>query len=180
LAPVFLEEPAAATHEGLCTMQNQRYRMQIHAGRPMTTVADILKSKPIQTVHTIEAQASAVDAVKRMTQANVGALIVLKQGQVVGIISERDCARKLIPLARLANETPVHEIMSAPVLVVQPNRSSEDCMALMTENRLRHLPVMDDGQLIGMISIGDLVKQIVTDQKFVIEQLEHYISGDRF
>ena len=145
----------------------------------MTTVADILKSKPIRTVHTIEAAASVFDAVKRMAEANVGALVVLDQGNVVGILSERDCARKVILSKRSAWETNVNEIMSAPVLIVRSDRSGENCMALMTQNRLRHLPVMDDGQLIGMVSIGDLVKQVVTDQKFVIEQLEHYISGAR-
>jgi len=145
----------------------------------MTTVADILKSKSIRTVHTIEGAASALDAVKRMAEANVGALVVLDQGNVVGIVSERDCARKVILSPRSAVETHVNEIMSAPVLIVRSDRSSEDCMALMTQSRLRHLPVMDEGQLIGMVSIGDLVKQVVTDQKFVIEQLEHYISGDR-
>ena len=145
----------------------------------MTTVADILKSKSIRTVHTVDGAAPALDAVRRMAEANVGALVVLDQGNVVGIVSERDCARKVILSARSAGETTVNEIMSAPVLIVRSDRSSEDCMALMTQNRLRHLPVMDDGQLIGMVSIGDLVKQVVTDQKFVIEQLEHYISGDR-
>ena len=145
----------------------------------MTTVADILKSKPIRTVHTIEAAASAVDAVKRMAEANVGALVVLDQGNVVGILSERDCARKVILSARSPGEMRVSEIMSAPVLIVRSDRSCDDCMALMTQNRLRHLPVMDAGQLIGMVSIGDLVKQVVTDQQFVIEQLEHYISGGR-
>jgi CBS domain-containing protein len=146
----------------------------------MTTVADILKSKPIRAVHTVEATVSALDAVKHMTEANVGALVVLDQrGQVAGIVSERDCARKVILSARSPAETQVREIMSTPVLVVQSDRTSEECMALMTENRLRHLPVMDDGRLIGMVSIGDLVKQVVSDQQFVIEQLELYISGAR-
>jgi CBS domain-containing protein len=104
---------------------------------------------------------------------------VLKLGQVVGIVSERDCARKVILSARSASQTHVHEIMSTPVLIVQLDRTGEECMALMTENRLRHLPVMDDGQLVGMVSIGDLVKRMISDQRFVIEQLEHYISGAR-
>ena len=114
-----------------------------------------------------------------MAEANIGALVVVEQGQVVGIVSERDCARKVILPARSAADTQVHQIMSAPVLVVQPDRTSEECMALMTENRLRHLPVMDGSKLIGMVSIGDMVKQVVSDQQFVIEQLEHYISGER-
>jgi CBS domain-containing protein len=146
----------------------------------MTTVADILRAKPSsRTVHTIEAAASVFDAVKLMADANVGALVVLEHEQVVGIVSERDCARKVILLARSPGDTPVHEIMSAPVLVVRADRTSDECMALMTENRLRHLPVMDGPRLLGMVSIGDLVKQVVSDQKFVIEQLEHYICGER-
>ena len=93
--------------------------------------------------------------------------------------SERDCARKVILPARSPRDTLVHQIVSAPVLVVRADRTSDECMALMTENRLRHLPVMDGAKLVGMVSIGDLVKQVVSDQKFVIEQLEHYICGER-
>ena len=143
--------------------------------RSVTIVANILKAKPARTVHTINGSASVIDAVKLMAEANIGALVVVEQGQS----SERDCARKVILPARSAADTQVHQIMSAPVLVVQPDRTSEECMALMTENRLRHLPVMDGSKLIGMVSIGDLVKQVVSDQQFVIEQLEHYISGER-
>ena len=145
----------------------------------MTCVADILKAKPSMAVHTIDAAAAATDAVRRMVESNVGALVVLQHGRVAGIVSERDCTRKLILAARPAAETTVQQIMSAPVLVVGPERTSDECMALMTENRLRHLPVMVDGQLVGLVSIGDLVKQVVADQQFVIEQLEHYITGER-
>jgi IMP dehydrogenase len=144
----------------------------------MTTVSEILKSKPIQTVHTIEADASVLDAVGRMSEVNTGALVVLERGRVAGIVSERDCARKVILGGLAAREVPVRQIMSTRVLVVRPDRTGDECMALMTENRLRHLPVMEGDQLVGVISIGDLVKQAVADQKFVIEQLEHYISGD--
>jgi CBS domain-containing protein len=145
----------------------------------MATVAEILKAKPIRVVHTIDASASAFDAVKRMAEVNAGALVVLEHGHVVGIVSERDCARKILLPERSARGTPVHRIMSSPVLTVRPDRTADECMAIMTENRLRHLPVMDDGGLIGLVSIGDLVKQVVSEQRFVIEQLEHYISGDR-
>jgi len=145
----------------------------------MTTVAEILKSKPIRTVHTIGPEASVVDAVRHMAEANIGALVVLDRGNVVGIVSERDCARKAILSARPARESKVQDIMSTPVLVVPADRTADECMALMTENRLRHLPVMRDGGLIGMVSIGDLVKQVVAEQRFVIEQLELYISGSR-
>lgn len=145
----------------------------------MTTAADILKAKPRSTVHTIDAGATALDAVRRMTEVNVGALVVLDGDRVAGIVSERDCARKLILQAQDAARTPVRQIMSAPVLYVRPDRTADECMALMTENRLRHLPVMDEGRLVGVVSIGDLVKGVVSEQQFIIEQLEHYITGER-
>jgi CBS domain-containing protein len=145
----------------------------------MTTVASILKSKAATSVHSISAAGSVFDAIRLMTEANVGALVVFEHEQVVGIVSERDCARKLVLQDRAARQTSVRQIMSTPVLVVGPERTCEECMALMTENRLRHLPVVDGvGSLIGMVSIGDLVKSVVADQRFVIEQLEHYISGE--
>ena len=144
----------------------------------MTTVADILKSKLIQTVHTVEADASVLDAVEHMSAANTGALVVVEQERVVGIVSERDFARKFILRQLSAKDVRVRQIMSAPVLFVPPDRTSDECMALMTENRLRHLPVMDGERLVGLVSIGDLVKQVVSEQKFVIEQLEHYITGE--
>jgi CBS domain-containing protein len=120
-----------------------------------------------------------LDAVRRMAEANIGALVVLEYGQVAGMLSERDCVRKLILEDRAARGVPVKEIMSAPVLVVRPTHTSDECMALMTESRLRHLLVIDGGRLTGLVSIGDLVKQVISEQKFVIEQLEHYIAGDR-
>jgi CBS domain-containing protein len=96
---------------------------------------------------------------------------------VVGIVSERDYARKVALMARSSRDTPLRDIMSSPVMFVHPHQTSDECMALMTENRLRHLPVMREGKLIGLISIGDLVKNIISEQKFIIEQLEHYIAG---
>jgi CBS domain-containing protein len=144
----------------------------------MTTVSEILKSKSIQTVHTIDAEATVLAAVQRMAEANAGALVVLEGGRVVGMVSERDCARKVILENLAAHEARVRQIMSARVLIVPTSHTGEECMALMTENRLRHLPVMDGEQLVGLVSIGDLVKQAVSEQKFVIEQLEHYIAGD--
>ena len=145
----------------------------------MTTAAQILKSKPHQTVHTIEPTASVFDAVKLMAEKNIGALLVVERGQVVGIVSERDYARKIVLMSRASRDTPLRDIMSSPVMYVRPDQTSEECMALMTENRLRHLPVMDDGRLIGLVSIGDLVKATISEQQFIIEQLEHYISGQR-
>ena len=143
----------------------------------MTIVAQILKSKPDQTVYTIMPTASVFDAVKRMAGKSIGALVVTEGEQVVGIITERDYARKIILMARASKETPVRDIMTSSVMYVRPDQTSQECMVLMTENRLRHLPVMDGGKLIGLISIGDLVKDIISEQKFIIEQLEHYITG---
>lgn len=145
----------------------------------MKTAIYILKSKPDQTVHTIEAQATVLDAVKRMEEKNVGALVVLENDRVVGIVSERDYARKVALMDRSSKDTPLRDIMSSPVLFVRPVQTSEECMALMTGNRLRHLPIMDGDKLVGLISIGDLVKDIISKQQFIIEQLEHYISGQR-
>jgi len=145
----------------------------------MKTAADILKSKADPTVHTIAPTASVLDAVRRMAEKNIGALLVVEGERVVGIVSERDYARKIVLLARSSKDTPLRDIMSTPVMYVRPDQSSEECMALMTENRLRHLPVMDGGRLVGLVSIGDLVKDIISEQKFIIEQLEHYISGQR-
>ena len=145
----------------------------------MKTAASILGSKPDQTVYTLGPAATAQEAARLMADRNIGALVVMEQGEVVGIVSEADYMRKLVLTARPASETRVRDIMSSPVMYVHPHRTGDECMALMTDSRLRHLPVMDAGQLIGMVSIGDLVKQVVNDQKFVIEQLEHYISGAR-
>jgi CBS domain-containing protein len=145
----------------------------------MTIVADILKTKAEQSVHSIGPSASVYEAVQAMAQKNVGALLVLDAGRVVGIVTERDYARKTVLMDRSSKATPVRDIMSSPVMYVQPQHSSAECMALMTENRLRHLPVLDAGQLVGVVSIGDLVKDIISEQQFVIEQLEHYISGQR-
>jgi CBS domain-containing protein len=114
-----------------------------------------------------------------MAEQNIGSLLVMEGRAVVGLITERDYARKIVLMARSSKETPVRDIMTSPVMYVRPDQTSEECMALMTENRVRHLPVMDDGTLIGVISIGDLVKDVISEQKFIIQQLEHYIAGER-
>jgi CBS domain-containing protein len=145
----------------------------------MKTAAEILRSKPDQTVYTVEPTASAYEAMRLMADKNIGALVVVERDHVVGIVSERDYARKLVLMARSPKDTLIGDIMSSPVMYVHPHQTSEECMALMTENRLRHLPVMDGGQLIALISIGDLVKATISEQQFIIEQLEHYISGQR-
>ena len=145
----------------------------------MKTAAELLKAKAHQSVHTITPAASVFDAVKLMSEKNIGALLVMEGEEVAGIVTERDYARKIILMSRSSKETPVREIMTSAVMYVHPTQTSEECMVLMTENRMRHLPVMDGNQLVGLISIGDLVKAIISDQQFTIEQLEHYISGER-
>ena len=145
----------------------------------MTIVAHILKSKPGHTVHTTTPTASVFDAIALMAEKNIGGLVVMEGERVVGIITERDYARKIALRARSSRETPVRDIMTSPVMYVRPDQTSQECMVLMTGNRLRHLPVMDRSKLIGLISIGDLVKDIISEQKFVIQQLEHYIHGER-
>lgn len=145
----------------------------------MTTAAELLKSKAHQTVYTITPTASVFDAVKLMADRNVGALLVMEGTKVAGIITERDYARKIVLMSRSSKETPVQAIMTSAVMYVRPDQTSEECMMLMTDNRLRHLPVMDGGALIGLVSIGDLVKDIISEQKFIIQQLENYITDKR-
>ena len=145
----------------------------------MKTIAHILQSKPLKTVATVSPSTPVLDAIGEMAEKKIGALLVTEGAQIIGIVTERDYARKVELLGRSSRQTLVREIMSAPVMYVRPDQSNEDCMALMTENRLRHLPVMDRGELVGLISIGDLVKDIISEQKFIIEQLEHYIHGGR-
>ncbi|MFC3108240.1 CBS domain-containing protein [Undibacterium arcticum] len=145
----------------------------------MKTVSQILQSKPNQQVYRIAPTAPVLEAVKLMAQHGIGAVLVMDGEQIVGIMSERDYARKVVLLGRSSSDTPVRDIMSANVMYVRPDQTNEDCMVLITENRLRHLPVLDQGKLVGMISIGDLVKDIISEQQFVIQQLQHYISGER-
>ena len=145
----------------------------------MKTAADLLKTKLHQTVFAVAPTSSVFEAVQLMADKNIGALLVMEGMQVVGIISERDYARKITLMSRSSRDTLVRDIMTPEVMYVRPENTTEECMALMTENRLRHLPVMDGGKLLGLVSIGDLVKDIISEQKFIIDQLEHYISGQR-
>lgn len=142
----------------------------------MKQVKDILDVKG-RDVWSVEPMASVYDAMKLMADKGIGALIVMEGAKVIGIISERDYARKVILQGRSSRTTQVREIMTARVVYAQPDQNIEECMVLMTEKRVRHLPVMDGGRLLGVISIGDLVKSIIEEQKFIIEQLERYISG---
>ena len=146
----------------------------------MKTVAELLKSKTVNSVFSIAPEASVFDAVKLMAEKNIGALLITKDGELVGIFTERDYSRKLVLAGLSSKDTPVRDVMIANVMYVRPAQTNEECMALMTENRLRHLPVMDNGRLLGLLSIGDLVKDIMSEQQFTIKQLEHYISGQEY
>lgn len=146
----------------------------------MKTVATILRAKAEHQVYTVGPSDSVREAAEIMADRNIGALLVVDEGEVVGILSERDCARRMVLSDESPRATPVSSIMSAPVQYVRPSHTNEECMALMTDKRLRHLPVIDEGRLVGLISIGDLVKDIISEQTFLIMQLEHYITGDRW
>ena len=143
----------------------------------MKRAIDILKSKPSQVVYTVSSSTPILDAVRMMSDHNVGALIVTEGSHIVGVVSERDYVRRLAATGPDAYYGEVADIMTSPVMYVPPSHSNEECMALMTESRLRHLPVVENGRLLGVISIGDLVKDIISEQQYVIEQLEHYITG---
>jgi CBS domain-containing protein len=140
----------------------------------MKTLKQLLQAKPHGILSTAP-DTRVFDALKLMAENNVGALLVMDAGQLVGIVTERDYARKVILKGKSSLDTPVREIMTDKVLCVHPDQSAEECMGLMTEKRVRHLPVMDGDRLIGVLSIGDLVKEVISEQQFVIKQLESYI-----
>ncbi|HEV8725813.1 MAG TPA: CBS domain-containing protein [Candidatus Binatia bacterium] len=142
----------------------------------MKTVRDILKVKG-QAVWCVEMGSTVFEALGRMAEKEVGALVVMDGARLAGIISERDYARKIILLGRTSPNTRVEEIMTSHVAYTHLEQSIEECMAIMTDKRIRHLPVIDEGKLVGIISIGDLVKSIIADQQFIIEQLERYITS---
>ncbi len=146
----------------------------------MKTVAQLLKLKSLQhqQVHTIAPDQMVLDALRVMAEKNVGALPVVEGGKVVGVISERDYARKMVLKGRSSVGTPVSAIMSAPVITVGPHQNIDTCMSMMTDGHLRHLPVVENGELLGLLSIGDLVKAAIAEQADLIQQLEHYIRGD--
>jgi IMP dehydrogenase len=131
-------------------------------------------------VWSIQASASVYLAIAIMAHRQVGALIVAHDGRVAGIITERDYARKIVLMDRSSRSTPVRDIMSTAVRYVSPEQTTDECMALMTEHRIRYLPVITAGQVIGMVSVGDLVKNLISEQEHTIRQLEHYIHGNGF
>ena len=143
----------------------------------MTYVEQLLKTKGNE-IWSIAPQATVYEALQIMSEKDVGALLVVDKGNLVGIFSERDYARKLILKGRFSKDTTVGELMTREVLYIESQSTIEDCMALMTAKRVRHLPVLENERLIGIVTIGDVVKQIISDQEFTIQQLERYIKGE--
>jgi len=142
----------------------------------MKTVSELLRAKPSRVV-SVRPDQSVLEAIKVLAQENIGAAIVMNGPKIVGIFSERDYTRKVVLQGRSSDTTKVEEIMTPNVIVVGPRTKTRECMQLMTEKSIRHLPVVDNGACTGMISIRDIVGDIIADQDFTIEQLEHYISG---
>lgn len=142
----------------------------------MTIVAQLLQTKGSH-IWSVTPDTSVYDAIKLMAEKGIGAVLVLDEGRLTGIMSERDYARKVILRGRSSRDTPVSEIMTQPVIYVHPDQSIEACMAIMTEKRIRHLPVMEGGQLAGVISIGDVIRAVISHQEFIIQQLESYITS---
>lgn len=143
----------------------------------MAQVRDLLKAKTINSIISVTEGASVLEAMKVMAANNVGAVLVMEDNKITGILSERDIVRKVDVLGKSTAAIRVKEIMTEKVLYVEPGQSLEDCMALMIEKRIRHLPVLDKEQLLGVISVGDVLHEVIHEQKFMISQLEHYIRG---
>jgi CBS domain-containing protein len=142
----------------------------------MKSLKQLLNAKG-HHVHSIRPDAKVIEALQLMAQKDIGALLVTDSGRVVGILSERDYARKVILQGKSSHDIPVREIMTSGVVTVDPSKSIEDCMALMTQRRIRHLPVCEGDKLVGIVSIGDLVKEVIAEQEQTIRQLESYIHS---
>jgi len=142
----------------------------------MRSVQDILDSKG-SDVWSVKPDDIIFDAIKLMADKGIGALLVMEDDKLVGIVTERDYARKVVLEGKSSREARIHEVMTSKILCVSPERTIDECMALMTDKRIRHLPVLDHKQVVGFVSIGDLVKAVISEQKILIDQLQNYISG---
>jgi CBS domain-containing protein len=143
-------------------------------------ISQILQGKAINALYAVTSGQTVLDALKLMAEKNIGAVLVVDEGQLTGIFSERDYARKVILKDRNSGDTRISEVMTSVVITIEPQQSIEECMFLMSDKHIRHLPVMDKGKLVGIISINDVVTAIIRDQKTRIDSLESYISGSPY
>ena len=143
----------------------------------MPNAADVLRAKNLSETYYVVPDTSVYEAIRLMSDKGIGALVVLQDDMLVGMFSERDYTRKIALMDRSSRTTPVSDIMSTTLTTVTPTTSIDECLSLMTDKHIRHLPIMQEGELIGMLSIGDLVKAAMEDQRILIEQLQQYISG---
>jgi len=142
----------------------------------MTTIAQLLNAKGNQ-IWSVEPKATIFEALEIMSEKEIGALLVMEDGKLTGIFSERDYARKVILKGKSSKETPVGELMTKKVFYIDPQKTINDCMAMMTAKRIRHVPVIEDNQVMGIVTIGDVVNQIISEQEVTINHLENYITG---
>ena len=142
----------------------------------MTTIAQLLNAKGKQ-IWAVEPKATIFEALEIMSEKEIGALLVMEDGKLKGIFSERDYARKVILKGKSSKETPVGELMTKKVFYIDPQKTTNDCMAMMTAKRIRHVPVIEDNQVMGIVTIGDVVNQIISEQEVTINHLENYITG---
>ena len=142
----------------------------------MTTIAQLLNAKGNQ-IWSVEPKATIFEALEIMSEKEIGALLVMEDGKLTGIFSERDYARKVILKGKSSKETPVGELMTKKVFYIDPQKTTNDCMAMMTAKRIRHVPVIEDNQVVGIVTIGDVVNQIISEQEVTINHLENYITG---
>ncbi len=143
----------------------------------MPTVYDLMRTKKSQEIWSISPDATVFEALEKMAEKNIGALLVMTGEAVDGIISERDCVRKVDLTGKTSHDMKVKEIMTSQVITLDINQSLEECMQIMTDRKVRHLPVLENKHLVGIVSIGDVLKEIVSDQQYMIEQLNRYITG---
>ncbi|MDX2111856.1 MAG: CBS domain-containing protein [Verrucomicrobiota bacterium] len=143
----------------------------------MRTVRDILSTKTINQIYSISPDLPTYDALKLMAEKDVGAIAVVQNGKLLGLLTEREYARRIVLEGKASRHTPVGDTMNTRLVFVDPAQSLEECMTLMTEKKMRYLPVMENGNFIGLVSIGDVVKNVIIDYKYNVEQLERYISG---